>query len=188
MSSYFIIVGIVGLACLPCIWALASAIFCLIAGPPQCRRAMIKTISTALGILASSILWLIAAREAASMPLIFVADAADLLLALAMMLLSQHDKYDRSSWPLAFGYMFISIVATCWYVCFAGFLPFLIAVGVGILNLAVTWVAAGLIKDSVPSLAHLYALALNSQTQEDQRRHTHHAYELPLPDVRRRLR
>ena len=156
MSSYYI-VGIVGLACLPCVWALASVLFCLIAGPPQCRRTMVKTIGIASGILASGILWLIAALEAAYI-LIFAADAADLLLALAMMLLN--DEYDRSSWPLAFGYAFISIVGTCWYVRFAGFLSLLIAVGVGVLNLAVTWVAVGLIKDAVPSLAQLYALAL----------------------------
>ena len=185
MSSHFIVIGIIALGCLPCIWALASAIFCLVAGPQQCQRAMIKTIGTASGILASGILWLIAALEAAYI-LIFATDAADLLLALAMMLLN--NEYDRSSWPLAFGYAFISIVGTCWYVCFAGFLPLLIAVGVGVLNLAVTWVAVRLIKDAVPSLAHLYALALNSQAQEDQRRHAHHTYELPLPDARRRLR
>ncbi|HEU5228367.1 MAG TPA: hypothetical protein VFU49_11205 [Ktedonobacteraceae bacterium] len=188
MSSHFIVVGIGALGCLPCIWALASALFCLIAGPPQCQRAMVLTISTASSILASGILWLIAALEATYIPLIFVADAADLLLALAMILLSKHDEYDSSSWPLAFGYAFISIVGTCWYVCFAGFFPLLLTVGVGLLNMAVTWVAGGLIKYAIPSLTRLYALALNCQAQEDQRRHAYHAYELPLPDVRRCLR
>jgi hypothetical protein len=86
MSNYLIPVGIITLSSFPCLWVLACGLHCLIAGPSECRAAMICTIGAAIGVLASIILWLVAILATPHLFLIITASVVDLLLALALLL------------------------------------------------------------------------------------------------------